>query len=208
METEKEKEQEKASLKGGAESLPSAAVAPNTTQLPPPVRVQVGDEAMDFDVVLLGTGSSSDCTALPLVRNLLAEWPVPLVGGFPVLTTDCQWGPDAPVFVVGALAALQLGPGALNLMGARHGADIVATKLGVNNDISQGKINGVYSNVFAALGLSSSDDESLSSSEEEVAPQPRPPPPATKKAAGAGEGKGAKKKKNKGRGARKGSGRN
>ena len=97
---------------------------------------------------------------------------------------------------------------AMLYIGARHGADIVATKLGVNNDISQGKINGVYSNVFAALGLSSSDDESLSSSEEEVAPQPRPPPPATKKAAGAGEGKGAKKKKNKGRGARKGSGRN
>lgn len=162
--------------------------------------VQVGDEVLNFDVVLLGTGSGADCTALPLIQNLLEKWPVPLVGGFPVLSTDCQWRSDVPVFVVGALAALQLGPGALNLMGARHGADIVATKLGVHNNISQGKLNGVYSNVFAALGLSSSDEESSSSSEEEVASQPRPPPPATKKAAGVGEGKGAKKKKNKGRG--------
>ena len=68
-----------------------------------------------------------------------------------MLSTDLQWG-CLPVFVVGELAGLQLGPGGSNLAGARQGADIVATKLGVNEDVDQGKIGGVFTNVFAALG--------------------------------------------------------
>ena len=35
--------------------------------------VQVGDEVLNFDVVLLGTGSGADCTALPLIQNLLEK---------------------------------------------------------------------------------------------------------------------------------------
>ena len=126
------------------------------------VRVQIGAETLSFDIVLLATGEKPDCTALPLISNLLTEWPLPVVGGFPVVSTNCQWGDEAPVFVVGALASLQLGPGALNLMGARQGADIVASALGVYNDTSNEKLGGVITNAFSALACSS-DDESYSS---------------------------------------------
>ena len=88
-------------------------------------------------------------------------------------STDLQWG-CLPVFVVGELAGLQLGPGGSNLAGARQGADIVATKLGVNEDADQGKIGGVFTNVFAALAMESdsagsdtSDSESEGSEDRE-----------------------------------------
>ena len=109
------------------------------------------DTVAEFDKILLGTGVKADCRSVPFVRDLLENCEaVPIIGGFPVLSTDLQWG-SLPVFVVGALAGLQLGPGALNLMGARHGADIVATKLGVNDDQETGKVGGVFTNVFSAL---------------------------------------------------------
>ena len=51
-------------------------------------------------------------------------------------------------------------------MGARHGADIVATKLGVNADAKTGKVGGVYpyTNIFSALaGESTGEEESTES---------------------------------------------
>ena len=127
-----------------------------------------GHPVAEFDKILLGTGTKADCRALPLIRDLLDNGEaVQIIGGFPVLSTDLQWG-SLPVFVLGALAGLQLGPGALNLMGARQGADIVATKLeDAEVDLQGG--NRVH-NVFAALaGDSDSDsaEENSSSSETE-----------------------------------------
>ena len=82
-----------------------------------------GRGAADFDKVLLGTGNTTNCRALPLLRDLLDNvGTVPIVGGLPVLD---EWG-CLPVVVVGQLA----GPRGSNLAGARQGADIVATNLG------------------------------------------------------------------------------
>lgn len=123
--------------------------------------------AEEYDKVLLGTGVTPDCRALPLLRDLLddSETTVATVGGFPVLSTDLQWG-HLPIFVLGELAALQLGPGAPNLMGARHGADIVATKLGVNADAKTGKVGGVYTNIFSALAGESTEEEESTESDD------------------------------------------
>jgi hypothetical protein len=119
----------------------------------------------EFDKIRLGTGVKPDCRALPSIRDLLDNCEaVPIVGGFPVLTTELQWG-SLPVFVVGALAGLQLGPGALNLMGARHGADIVAAKLGVNDGATTG--GNICHNIFAALARESDSEEEDSTSESE-----------------------------------------
>jgi hypothetical protein len=56
-------------------------------------------------------------------------------------------------------------------MGARHGADIVATKLGVNADAKTGKVGGVYpyTNIFSALaGESTGEEESTESDDSET----------------------------------------
>ena len=125
-----------------------------------------------------------------------------------MLSTDLQWG-SLPLFVVGALAGLQIGPGALNLMGARHGADIVATKLGVNEDPDEGKVGGVFTNVFAALAGDSDDtseeDSSNSSDEDESTKQARARAALATKARLEKEKAGRKKKKSNqnGRGGRR-----
>ena len=97
---------------------------------------------------------------------------------------------------------LELGPGALNLMGARLGANIVASKLDVNEDADNGLQGGnrVY-NAFAALGEGSdsgSDEEDSSGSEREkayVRPALVTPKQTQCKAAGAKGGASGKKKK-------------
>lgn len=52
-----------------------------------------------------------------------------IVEGLPLLTEDLQWGKELPLFVMGAYAALELGPDAGNLSGSRSGTERVASKL-------------------------------------------------------------------------------
>ncbi|MEM9200939.1 MAG: hypothetical protein AAGC53_04740 [Actinomycetota bacterium] len=75
------------------------------------------------DRVWAATGSVPDLRrAGPLAA--LAEQRAPHVDGWPVLDADLQWLPG--LFIVGALAALTLGPAAGNLGGARAAADLLA----------------------------------------------------------------------------------
>jgi hypothetical protein len=133
------------------------------------------------DRVWLATGSELDAKQEPLLSQLLADMPIPLAGGLPVLHPSLAWaglgaesdkgrgtsgggseggagtrtragqdgdvsggedkdgggdgirggggngsGQLCPLYVVGAYAALQLGPDALNLAGARTGSCRVA----------------------------------------------------------------------------------
>ncbi len=57
-----------------------------------------------------------------------AELGLRTVHNFPLLDDGLSWDGDM-LFVVGANAVLELGPGALNLMGAMRGAKIVAEAL-------------------------------------------------------------------------------
>jgi len=52
-----------------------------------------------------------------------------IIEGLPILTEDLQWGKELPLFVMGAYAALELGPDAGNLSGSRGGAERVGSKL-------------------------------------------------------------------------------
>jgi hypothetical protein len=60
-----------------------------------------------------------DAEREPLFAGLLSTVPVPLCGGLPVLTPELRWAPGVDVHLLGAYAALELGPGALNLAGGR-----------------------------------------------------------------------------------------
>lgn len=95
------------------------------------VGVKLAGQWRRFDRVVLACGHRPDCAKLPLVRELQAQWPVAVVGGLPVLSKDLQWGGCEQLFVVGALAALQVGPDAANLMGCRRAAQVVAQSLGL-----------------------------------------------------------------------------
>jgi hypothetical protein len=79
-----------------------------------------------IDHIYYATGIQSDVTSLPYLHSLLAQYPIQNCGGLPCITEDMQWSDDVPLFMAGRLGALQLGPGAPNLVGARIGAERIS----------------------------------------------------------------------------------
>lgn len=79
-----------------------------------------------FDYIYFATGIQSDFASLPYLQNMMEKYPIPGQGGFPCLNEDLMWTKDVPLFLVGRLAALQLGPAAPNIGGAKVGAERVA----------------------------------------------------------------------------------
>lgn len=77
----------------------------------------------------MATGSALSAPADPLLASLLQQLPVPLVSGLPAIQPSLEWAPGSGAYVLGAYAALQLGPGALNLAGAKTGSVAVAQHL-------------------------------------------------------------------------------
>eukprot|EP00747_Dinoflagellata_sp_TGD_P067805 gnl/TRDRNA2_/TRDRNA2_155449_c1_seq1.p1 gnl/TRDRNA2_/TRDRNA2_155449_c1~~gnl/TRDRNA2_/TRDRNA2_155449_c1_seq1.p1 ORF type:complete len:447 (+),score=75.96 gnl/TRDRNA2_/TRDRNA2_155449_c1_seq1:143-1342(+) len=120
------------------------------------IHVTLAGQARRFDHVVLATGHRPDCMALPLLQSMQAQWPVEVIGGLPVLTHDLQWGDNEQLFLVGALAALQVGPDAANLMGCRRAANVVAQSLGLRLWFR----TSVYVNRYAAFADSEDEDES------------------------------------------------
>lgn len=85
------------------------------------VRLRGGPELV-AEHVWLATGHAFDVRFDPLTAGLLAQVPLPVVDGLPVLDDDLAWAATA-VHVTGGLAALHVGPAARNLVGARVAAE-------------------------------------------------------------------------------------
>jgi len=81
--------------------------------------VQCSDGSQhECDYIWLSTGTKFDVTTEPLLKDTLATYPIPIIQGLPVLDTCLRW-PGCELFIMGGLAALQIGPTARNLSGAR-----------------------------------------------------------------------------------------
>lgn len=79
-------------------------------------------EEQFFDRIWCATGSDVRLEKHPLLGTLLDQRPIKTCNGFPCLTPDLAWDRGCEVYVLGAPAALCLGPDAFNLLGARTGA--------------------------------------------------------------------------------------
>ncbi|KAI0873563.1 FAD binding domain-containing protein [Hypoxylon argillaceum] len=79
-----------------------------------------------IDHIYFATGVGTDFESLPCLHSMCRDYPIENCGGFPCITENMTWKDDVPLFVAGRFAALQLGPGAHNLIGARIGADRIA----------------------------------------------------------------------------------
>ena len=97
-----------------------------------------------FDMIWMATGFDNDLSLYPPLCHLQQHLPIETVHGMPVLDQDLSWktnlegsSEEPPwksvlrrrLFVMGSLAGLELGPDALNLVGARHGAVRIAKAL-------------------------------------------------------------------------------
>lgn len=79
-----------------------------------------------MDFMYFATGIQTDFTSLPYLKTIMDKYPIQGFGGFPCLNEDLMWRSDVPLFMVGRLAALRLGPGAANIGGAMVGAERVS----------------------------------------------------------------------------------
>ncbi|POR35996.1 Uncharacterized protein TPAR_03831 [Tolypocladium paradoxum] len=79
-----------------------------------------------FDYIYFATGIQTNFTSLPYLQTMLAKHPIQGHGGFPCLNDDLMWTDGVPLFLVGRLASLRLGPAGPNIGGAKVGAERVA----------------------------------------------------------------------------------
>jgi FAD-NAD(P)-binding len=80
------------------------------------------------DRIWLSTGTRFDVTAVPLLQEILQAYPLPIVNGLPVLDNYLRWK-GCELFIMGGLAALQVGPTARNLSGARMACEKIVPAL-------------------------------------------------------------------------------
>ncbi|KAM4060966.1 l-lysine 6-monooxygenase (NADPH-requiring) domain-containing protein [Hirsutella rhossiliensis] len=79
-----------------------------------------------FDFIYFATGIQTDFSSLPYLRKMMDKYPIQGHGGLPCLNEDLMWADGVPLFLVGRLASLRLGPAAPNIGGAKLGAERVA----------------------------------------------------------------------------------
>ena len=81
-----------------------------------------------IDRIWLATGTALDITAHPLLQEVIKQHPPEIVHGLPVLDQHLRW-PGCELFVMGPWAALQVGPVARNLFGAKLACDRIVPAL-------------------------------------------------------------------------------
>lgn len=81
-----------------------------------------------IDRIWLSTGTTLNAAEQPLLQEVMAAYPTPIVNGLPVLDDHLRWQ-GCELFVMGGLAALRVGPTARNLSGARMASDRIVPAL-------------------------------------------------------------------------------
>jgi hypothetical protein len=82
----------------------------------------------NYDYIWLSTGTQFNANSEPLLRETLEVYPIPIVKGLPVLDSHLRWR-GCSLFIMGGLAALQIGPTARNLSGARMASEKIVSAI-------------------------------------------------------------------------------
>ena len=111
-----------------------------------------------FAMVILATGIVTTPSSSALYQSVETLFGAPTTDGLPRVDSKLRWTPKEDLFVLGANAGLELGPGGGNLIGAMRGARIVSRELHglMRRRLSDGRkarpAHLVYCNMYAALG--------------------------------------------------------
>ncbi|KAF6732659.1 Pirin [Oryzias melastigma] len=71
------------------------------------------------DKIWLATGCKLDVNQDPLLTEVMKEFPVQVLDGWPCITESLKWSEGCPLYLMGQYAALQIGPHAVNLAGGQ-----------------------------------------------------------------------------------------
>ncbi len=85
-------------------------------------------EHQRIDRIWLATGTQLNIASQPILGEILAQYPIETVNGLPVLDQHLRW-PGCNLFLMGPWSALQVGPVARNLFGAKLACDRIVPAL-------------------------------------------------------------------------------
>ncbi|KAJ0056569.1 hypothetical protein NL108_010379 [Boleophthalmus pectinirostris] len=71
------------------------------------------------DVIWLATGCKLDAKQDPLLSEVIKEFPIQVLDGWPCISESLQWAEGCPLYLMGQYTALQIGPHAVNLAGGQ-----------------------------------------------------------------------------------------
>ncbi|KAI9533113.1 hypothetical protein NQZ68_026666 [Dissostichus eleginoides] len=85
------------------------------------------------DMIWLATGCKLDVKQDPLLSELMKEFPVQVIDGWPCISESLKWTEGCPLYLMGQYTALQVGPHAVNLAGGQ------AASIRIAKDIMRGQ---------------------------------------------------------------------
>uniref|UniRef100_A0A3B4TAW5 Zgc:113276 n=1 Tax=Seriola dumerili TaxID=41447 RepID=A0A3B4TAW5_SERDU len=71
------------------------------------------------DMIWLATGCKLDAKQDPLLSEVIKEFPIQVIDGWPCISESLQWAEGCPLYLMGQYTALQVGPHAVNLAGGQ-----------------------------------------------------------------------------------------
>nr|XP_040017799.1 uncharacterized protein zgc:113276 [Gasterosteus aculeatus aculeatus] len=71
------------------------------------------------DMIWLATGCKLDVKQDPLLSEVMKEFPIQVIDGWPCVSESLLWAQGCPLYLMGQYAALQVGPHAVNLAGGQ-----------------------------------------------------------------------------------------
>ncbi|XP_070761294.1 uncharacterized protein [Enoplosus armatus] len=71
------------------------------------------------DMIWLATGCKLDVKQDPLLSEVMREFPIQVIDGWPCISESLQWAEECPLYLMGQYTALQVGPHAVNLAGGQ-----------------------------------------------------------------------------------------
>ncbi|KAM9408268.1 uncharacterized protein KZ484_025770 [Pholidichthys leucotaenia] len=81
------------------------------------------------DQIWLATGCKLDAKQDPLLSEVMKEFPIQVIDGWPCISESLQWTEGCPLYLMGQYAALQIGPHAVNLAGAQAASMRIANHI-------------------------------------------------------------------------------
>ncbi|XP_049419330.1 uncharacterized protein zgc:113276 [Epinephelus fuscoguttatus] len=71
------------------------------------------------DMIWLATGCKLDVKQDPLLSEVMKEFPIQVLDGWPCISESLQWAEGCPLYLMGQYTALRVGPHAVNLAGGQ-----------------------------------------------------------------------------------------
>ena len=116
------------------------------------VSMSTGQVLRSVDYIVFATGSRVACQDINFLQPIIQQFPIDFVSGYPCLTDNLSWNEKLPLYIMGRMSSLKIGPGAANLEGARAAAERIAWSIQSHEETDLESEVITWVNRYIALG--------------------------------------------------------